>query len=125
MHQSTLQYNTLVVMSRLPFVQTRLYAAQAARKVESAGAAEHAKFQPQEVQVSGRFVSPLQRRFHAVCQDGPVPRSGPWLAWSSPPPGCPRHEEGGFMLMPPLMFLVADMSEMLMLKDTSVCVPSR
>lgn len=49
--------NTLVVMSRLfvfsVFSQTRLYAAQAARKVEFTGAAEHVKFQPQDVQVSG------------------------------------------------------------------------
>uniref|UniRef100_A0A8C4NK46 Ubiquinol-cytochrome c reductase core protein 2b n=1 Tax=Dicentrarchus labrax TaxID=13489 RepID=A0A8C4NK46_DICLA len=32
--------------------QTRLYAAQAARKVEFTGAAEHVKFQPQDVQVT-------------------------------------------------------------------------
>jgi len=46
-----------LVTSRLPmfsyFFQTRLYAAQAARKVEFTGAAEHVKFQPQDVQVSG------------------------------------------------------------------------
>uniref|UniRef100_A0A8C4GX77 Ubiquinol-cytochrome c reductase core protein 2b n=1 Tax=Dicentrarchus labrax TaxID=13489 RepID=A0A8C4GX77_DICLA len=44
-------------MSRLSmfsvlFFQTRLYAAQAARKVEFTGAAEHVKFQPQDVQVT-------------------------------------------------------------------------
>lgn len=33
-------------------IQTRLYAAQAARKVEVTGAAERIKFQPQDVQVS-------------------------------------------------------------------------
>uniref|UniRef100_G3P584 Ubiquinol-cytochrome c reductase core protein 2 n=1 Tax=Gasterosteus aculeatus aculeatus TaxID=481459 RepID=G3P584_GASAC len=45
-------------------LSTRLYAAQAARKVESAGAAEHAKFQPQEVQVtrlpSGLVIASLE-----------------------------------------------------------------
>uniref|UniRef100_A0A668AJ66 Ubiquinol-cytochrome c reductase core protein 2b n=1 Tax=Myripristis murdjan TaxID=586833 RepID=A0A668AJ66_9TELE len=44
--------------------QRRLYAAQAARKVEVAGAAEHVKFQPQEVQVtklpSGLVIASLE-----------------------------------------------------------------
>uniref|UniRef100_A0A8C3G2D7 Ubiquinol-cytochrome c reductase core protein 2b n=1 Tax=Cyclopterus lumpus TaxID=8103 RepID=A0A8C3G2D7_CYCLU len=46
------------------FFQTRLYAAQAARKVEFTGAAEHAKFQPQDVQVtrlpSGLVIASLE-----------------------------------------------------------------
>uniref|UniRef100_A0A3B4WIW5 Ubiquinol-cytochrome c reductase core protein 2b n=1 Tax=Seriola lalandi dorsalis TaxID=1841481 RepID=A0A3B4WIW5_SERLL len=46
------------------FSQTRLYAAQAARKVEFSGAAEHVKFQPQDVQVtklpSGLVIASLE-----------------------------------------------------------------
>ncbi|XP_032357555.1 cytochrome b-c1 complex subunit 2, mitochondrial isoform X2 [Etheostoma spectabile] len=45
-------------------LSTRLYAAQAARKVEFAGAAEHVKFQPQDVQVtrlpSGLVIASLE-----------------------------------------------------------------
>lgn len=41
------------VTSPFSDLQTRLYAAQAARKVEFEVAAEHIRFQPQEVQVSG------------------------------------------------------------------------
>uniref|UniRef100_A0A8D0DD21 Ubiquinol-cytochrome c reductase core protein 2b n=1 Tax=Sander lucioperca TaxID=283035 RepID=A0A8D0DD21_SANLU len=47
-----------------PFSQTRLYAAQAARKVEFTGAGEHVKFQPQDVQVtrlpSGLVIASLE-----------------------------------------------------------------
>uniref|UniRef100_A0A8D3E6H4 Ubiquinol-cytochrome c reductase core protein 2b n=1 Tax=Scophthalmus maximus TaxID=52904 RepID=A0A8D3E6H4_SCOMX len=46
------------------FFQTRLYAAQAARKVEATGAAEHIKLQPQDVQVtrlpSGLVIASLE-----------------------------------------------------------------
>uniref|UniRef100_A0A673AHM0 Cytochrome b-c1 complex subunit 2, mitochondrial-like n=1 Tax=Sphaeramia orbicularis TaxID=375764 RepID=A0A673AHM0_9TELE len=46
------------------FFQKRLYAAQAARKVEFTGAAEHVKFQPQDVQVtrlpSGLVIASLE-----------------------------------------------------------------
>ncbi|KAM8837746.1 cytochrome b-c1 complex subunit 2, mitochondrial [Spinachia spinachia] len=45
-------------------LSTRLYAAQAARKVDPAGSAEHVKFQPQEVQVtrlpSGLVIASLE-----------------------------------------------------------------
>lgn len=46
-------YDNAVLCLILFIFQTRLYAAQAARKVE---AAEHVKFQPQEVQVSDSSV---------------------------------------------------------------------
>lgn len=52
-------------MSQVPcflLFQTRLYAAKAARKVEFAAAAEHVKFPPQDVQVSGFSLAFLPHR---------------------------------------------------------------
>lgn len=66
------------------FFQTRLYAAQAARKVEFTGAAERVKFQPQDVQVSGSWrVFLLHRDASMWLPEQASPLHSPWLVWVS------------------------------------------
>lgn len=74
-----------VTTSSFSDLQRRLYAAQAARKVDFAAAAEPVKFRPQEVQVSGCWLLSLLYR-GAVTQQAEASSLwvSPWLALRFP-----------------------------------------